>query len=240
MALRLRDPGTQWDQRHAETGVQEPAPGDPALRAALAHLGPVAGRRLLDLGAGSGMASLFFAAHGAEVTSVDTSEVAVAALREHCAEHGIDRVTAVRASALDVAPLGPFDLVYGAMVLHHVEPFAAFVPVLREALAPGGRAFFFENNASPPLMFVRRHVVGRWGVPKYGDAAESPLGADEVDLLRAHFRVEVEFPELMLFVLASPYLLRRRAARPLWRLDRMLFHVPPLRRLSYRQYVKLA
>ena len=57
---------------------------DPVGVAALAHFGSVAGARVLDLGCGNGEYSLFFAAHGATVTGIDQSPVAVSSLAELC------------------------------------------------------------------------------------------------------------------------------------------------------------
>jgi len=60
--------------------VEMPPADDPVLLAALQSFGALDGKRLLDIGCGSGRASLFFASHGARVTSVDLSANAIANL----------------------------------------------------------------------------------------------------------------------------------------------------------------
>lgn len=220
--------------------VEMPPADDPILLAAMRAFGKVEGRRLLDIGCGSGRASLFFASHGARVTSVDLSANAIANLTSFCAGNGITNIDARVHSAIDIAALGPFDCVFGSMILHHIEPFDQFARVLRQAMAPNGRAFFWENHLVSPLMgWFRDHFVGRYGIPKFGDAEESPLSDKEVDQLRPHFLVNVEYPEMVFVQLISLYLLRRRLATTAARLDGLLYKVKALRRFSYRQYVSL-
>ena len=220
--------------------VEMPPPDDPILMAALRSFGNLEGKRLLDIGCGSGRASLFFASHGARVTSIDLSANAIDNLTRFCVENGVTNIDAHALSAMDVATLGPFDCVFGSMILHHIEPFDAFARVLRQAMAPNGRAFFWENHLVTPLMrWFREHCVGHFGIPKFGDSEEVPLSDAEVDQLRIHFLVNVEYPEMMFFRLISLYLLRRRLETLAERLDGLLYQVKPLRRLSYRQYLRL-
>lgn len=229
---RGMDPGSR-------VGTVDPA--DPALNAAAAHFGDLSGRTVLDLGSGRGASSLFFASRGARVISVDYSAAAVENLRAYCEENDLRSIEPVVCSAMDVARLGPVDFVYGSMILHHIEPFDRFAAVLRDTLAPQGRAFFYENNSRSGLMiWFRQNVVGRFGVPKYGDEEEFPLTPGEVDQMRRYFRVDVEFPELFLFRMVSIYLLRGRLPGPFEALDRFGYRLRPLRKFSYRQYVKLS
>lgn len=220
--------------------VEVPPAGDAVLTAALAAFGDVRGRRVLDIGCGSGKASLFFASHGADVTSIDLSVNAITNLQRFCTSAGITTVEPRVLAAMDIATLEPFDCVYGSMILHHIEPFDQFAGVLGRAVAPGGRAFFWENHmASPAMRWFRDHCVGRFGIPKLGDAEEQPLGDDEIDMLRRHFRVEVEYPELLFFRLVSIYLLGRRLHGACRSLDALFFRIPALRRFSYRQFIRL-
>jgi SAM-dependent methyltransferase len=230
-----------WNERYRNQGVDVPDASEPCAREALAHFGDVRGKRLLDLGCGPGDYSLFFAERGAEVTAVDYSDVAIAQLAEVCRNAGIDNVHAVTADAFEIAPLGPFDLVFGKWILHHLEPFATFARTLRDSMVDGGRAFFYENNGlSGLLLWARAHLAGRYGIPKFGDDEEFPLTPDEIDLLRPYFDVEVDVAEMYLAQLGSQYVLRSRLMRQAGRVDRVLYErVPRLRRYSYRQNLLL-
>jgi 2-polyprenyl-3-methyl-5-hydroxy-6-metoxy-1,4-benzoquinol methylase len=213
----------------------------PVLERALAFFGDVRGKRVIELGCGPGAASLYLAGLGAEVTAVDVSQRAIDDLSEHCARHGIQNVNAVCTTASNVASLGPVDFVYGSMILHHIEPFAGFVPVLRALMKPGGKGFFYENSAmSSLLVWFREHVVGKWWVPKYGDDQEFPLTPAEIRELKSQFHVQVAIPEFLFFALAGQYLLRGRLMERLSRLDRAFYGRGWLTKYSYRQDVMLS
>lgn len=236
-----------WDdvfaRTHALAGrrVEMPERDNPVLLRALRHFGDLRGKTVVDLGCGAGATSLFLAQHGANVVSVDTSQIAIANLTEYCAAVGISSIRPVRLSALDIATLGQVDFVFGAMILHHLEPFPEFARSLRAALRPGGKAFFWENSARSALMiWFRDHVVGRLWVPKHGDADEFPLMPREIDELRAAFEVEIEYPELLLFRMIPRYLLRGYCMAPFDWLDRVSYRFATLRQYSYRQYLCLS
>jgi 2-polyprenyl-3-methyl-5-hydroxy-6-metoxy-1,4-benzoquinol methylase len=233
-------PIDHWDAVYRERKPAVLPDDDHVARAALAHFGSIEGCRILDLGCGTGEYSRFFAAHGAMVVAVDRSEVAVSDLQERCAADGITMVEPVVGDAFGLGALGQFDFVFGSMILHHIEPFDEFVDVLADSLGPGGRGFFYENNAmSRFLVWCRAHLVGRFGIPKHSDNDEFPLQPQEIDMLRRRFDVTVDQPELLLTRLASGYLLRGHGDRQLGWLDAQLFRIDQLRPLSYLQYVQL-
>lgn len=213
-------------------------PSDVVLDRALAFFGDVSGKTIIDLGCGEGVTSLYLARRGARVLAVDFSRPAVEHLADYCRAHGISGVECVCEDALRVDRLGPVDAIFGSMILHHLEPFERFADSLRAALVPGGRAFFWENNAaSRALMWCRDHVAGRGWIPKFGDPAESPLSPREVDQLRERLHVDVEYPQMCLFRMLSWYVLKGRLLRSLTSLDEFLFRHRWFVDWSYRQYL---
>jgi SAM-dependent methyltransferase len=229
-----------WNKIYAANPTRTPEENDPVLLAALKHFGDVSGAKLLDLGCGDGSTSLFFAQKGAKVVSVDISEVAIHGLSQFCAENKINNITPVKCSAFDILALGPFDFVFGKMILHHLEPFEDFSDILRRSMADGGKAFFHENSAfSDLLIWFRNNVVGKYGIAKYGDDDEFPLTPKEVESLRQNFSVNVVHPELVFFSLASIYLLKGRLHRVFKGLDDYLFQFSSFRKYSYQQYLLL-
>jgi 2-polyprenyl-3-methyl-5-hydroxy-6-metoxy-1,4-benzoquinol methylase len=211
-----------------------------AANEAARYFGPLHGKRLIDLGCGEGATSLFFARRGAEVIGIDQSEVAISKLTRYCRANGVDNLQPVVGDVYDIPARGPVDFIFGSMILHHVDPFDSFAAVLHETVQRGGRCFFFENNsASNALMWFRSHVVGKFGVPKYGDREEHPLAPNEIEVLRNYFGVRQVFPYLLFFRLASTYLFRRRLTGVCGWLDRAAYKIPAARKYSYRQYVYL-
>ena len=100
---------------------------------------------------------------------------------------------------------GTVDLVFGAQVLHHVDCARVGAEIGR-VLKPGGRAVFIENSdRNPVLRWARRHLMGRFGIRRYGSAAEAPLDDAEISDFCQHMggSVEVHFPQLCLTVLLA-------------------------------------
>jgi SAM-dependent methyltransferase len=196
--------------------------------------------RILDIGCGRGETSIFWAKTGAQVTALDYSPSAVAELTEYCAQQGITNVKAIAGNAMAIDEFGQFDYVFGSLILHHLEPFREFATTLRRTLKPEGKAFFYENNgASDFLMWVRDHLVGHFGIPKWGDKDESPLAPHEIKLLRELFSVNVSYPEMKFFQLAATYLFQGHLGSQLKIIDDLLYKHDVGRRYSYRQYVML-
>ena len=229
------------DQEGSYSRVEMPDLHDPVLQRALRHFGILENKTVIDLGCGRGATSLFFAHCGAQVISIDLSEVAVNNLSRYCRDNDIDTITPIQMSAQDIAQLETADFIFGSMILHHIEPFEEFAHSLRKSIKPGGKGFFWENNAqSKMVIWFRNNIVGKLWVPKYGDPDEFPLTPSEVDEIRKHFHVEVEYPELLYFRLISLYLLRGHCMKPFQMLDNYFYRYPAFRKYSYRQYVCLS
>lgn len=98
--------------------------------------------RILDLGCGPGVATcqLANAFPGASVVAVDGSAELLDRVRTRALRHGVDdRVTTVEANIeAGVGDLGPADIVWAAMVLHHVKDIASGLDGVLAALRPGG------------------------------------------------------------------------------------------------------
>lgn len=230
-----------WNRIYEANPTCSPDEADPILLAALEHFGnKIEGAKLLDLGCGNGSSSLFFAKYGAKVTSIDISEVAIQSFLELCLENNITNITPIKCSAFNINELGKFDFVFGSMILHHIEPFPTFSKTLKNCMAPGGKAFFYENNAmSNLLIWFRINIVGKYGIPKYGDDDEFPLTPGEVAILKQDFKVLIVYPKFVFFGLASVYLLRGNLHSLFQGLDNYLGSISFLKKYSYLQYLLL-
>ena len=98
----------------------------------------VAGRRVMEIGSGSGrIARILLSAGAAHVVAVEPS-AAFDVLRDNLSAQA-DRVTLLRLTGEAVPPFGDLDYVFCIGVLHHIPEPEPVVRAAHAALRPGGR-----------------------------------------------------------------------------------------------------
>ncbi|OJF09843.1 class I SAM-dependent methyltransferase [Couchioplanes caeruleus] len=131
------------------------AGGQALARYVLDHPRIVAGRRVLDIAAGSGVAAIAAARAGAaSVEALDLDPAAAEATRRNAAANGVT----VRARAADVTEAGPADVVLAGDVFYTRTVADRMTSALRPVAASGalilvgdpGRGYF------PERLFIRR------------------------------------------------------------------------------------
>jgi tRNA (cmo5U34)-methyltransferase len=131
-------------------------------------------RRVLDLGAGTGMLAARVAAAHPGVALVLT-DGAPAMLEQARATLGPDAELHV-ADLEDPLPAGPFDAVVSALAIHHLDDAAKrdLFARVREALPPGGVFVNAEQVAGPTPCFERRYRA-------WHEAASRAAGTDDAE-----------------------------------------------------------
>ena len=84
---------------------------------------PLRGARILEIGCGTGSATVSLAEQGAKVTSLDVHAEALLAAQKRCQIHGLDDVRFVSENAENLGsifPTGSFDLILFFAVLEHM------------------------------------------------------------------------------------------------------------------------
>jgi 2-polyprenyl-3-methyl-5-hydroxy-6-metoxy-1,4-benzoquinol methylase len=234
-----------WDEHVAtvEQCLGEYAAGPDVMTAALLDaLEPLEGVRALDFACGTGVTSAWLADRGAAVTGVDLSPASTARAAEFCRAAGA-QVRFVTGPLESQPDLGTFDRIAGRFALHHVDV-AAVAPVLASRLRPGGVAAFIETmDTNPVLRFARRHLVGRFGIPRFGTLDEHPLTpADLAGIERAFGKLELRVPWMTFLRIFDRQVLRyrnERASQLLGTLDDFMLERLQLGSWSYHQLLVL-
>jgi ubiquinone/menaquinone biosynthesis C-methylase UbiE len=247
------DPAAQERERvfHDELAKQYEATEMPARepdaleKPLLDGLGDIRGLRVLDLGCGIGDLTMMLLDRGADVTALDISPGMVDVARRR-AEHLFPAAsfTGVAGTVEQTGlPDETFDLIVGKWILHHVELTPALAE-MRRILAPGGRAAFVENSAlNPLLMFARRHLAGRFGVPRLGTEDERPFDQADLDTFRREFpSFQMEFPDFAFFRMFDRQVLRLRfkpVTKAISKIEGFLYRrVSRLRKYSFHVIVR--
>lgn len=131
----------------------------PAFEYILPKMGNLDGKKVLELGAGTGGTATLLAKRGASVTGIDLLPFRIdeAALRAN--EHNVgESVDFALMDAMHLAfPDNTFDFVISKSVLVFTEHSETAKECYR-VLKPGGKAFFLENMRYHPMVWFYRKV----------------------------------------------------------------------------------
>ena len=155
---------------------------------------PLAGRKVLDYGCGTGIWGVMLATEGAQVALLDLSPVAIEVGLRRARVHGVaGRVCGYARDASDLSCFADeeFDLIHACAAVHHTFKYPGAVEELARVLKPGGKLILVETYGNNRLLNLARRL--RWrlsGEPK--EAGEDIILSDrEINLLRRSFsRIE--------------------------------------------------
>lgn len=168
---------------------------EPWVRPALARLGKLAGKRVIDFGCGHGMASSCMARMGAQVLAFDLSSGYV----HEAVCRAKSNQTAIQGVIADGGNL-PFrdhtiDAIWGVAVLHHLNLVQAMREIKR-VLVPGGQAVFCEPWGGNLLLELARRYLPYPGKERTFD--EKPLQSDDLAQIKQVFpAAEFQFVQLL-------------------------------------------
>jgi 2-polyprenyl-3-methyl-5-hydroxy-6-metoxy-1,4-benzoquinol methylase len=158
------------------------APTAPENRFILRQLGDLRNRKILDIGAGLGESSVYFALQGAEVTCTDLSPAMVETAIRLAQHHGVSITGVVVAGETLNVPENHFDFVYVANTIHHVTDKRALFQQIHRALKPGGRFFSWDPIAYNPVINIYRKMAS-----KVRTEDEFPLTFADISIAREYF-----------------------------------------------------
>lgn len=113
--------------------------------------GPLAGRRVVDVGCGGGILAESMARQGADVLGIDLAERSLKVAQLHAFEAGLEALAyrEVAAEALADEQPGSFDMVTCMEMLEHVPDPGSIVKACATLAKPGGWVFFSTIHRQP-------------------------------------------------------------------------------------------
>jgi SAM-dependent methyltransferase len=150
--------------------------------AAMAGVGP--GCRLLELGAGTGKATVPLAERGCRIVAVEPGANMAALARRNLA--GLDAEVVVSTFEAWPLPAEPFDVVLAATAFHWLDP-SLRAAKTADALRPGGALAVVETHhvagGDVDFFMAVEECYARWGPPgpPLLAAADVPADASDVD-----------------------------------------------------------
>jgi SAM-dependent methyltransferase len=133
-----------------------------------------AGRRVLEIGAGTGKATVVFARRGASIVAIEPGPGLAAVLRRNVAGYDVT----VENTTFEAWPIArPFDLVMAAQAIHWIDPSVRYTKAA-EVLAPGGVVAVIRNEMLPfePGLRAELEVAyARWHSPSSKRPSDDPV-----------------------------------------------------------------
>lgn len=143
-----------WADKHKDVYAASDWIGKPSLFAETAITYFPKTGRLLDLGAGQGQDSRFFAEHGYDVVSTDLERKALDLSRSKLPKELSEKMVLQQVDLREALPFesGSFSVVYAHLALHYFDAQATqrLLTEIGRVLKPGGVLAFLVNSTSDP------------------------------------------------------------------------------------------
>jgi ubiquinone/menaquinone biosynthesis C-methylase UbiE len=141
------------------------------LEVLLSHIGPPEGKRVLEMGCGSGYTSMALARKGAQCTLLDLSPEALRVAAEAFASAGLPAPGLVQEDALATTlPSESFDVVWNGGVIEHFYD-SGKILLLRQMyrlVTPGGKVILLVPNRLCWYFQIVQVWKKLWGTWRYG------------------------------------------------------------------------
>ena len=142
-------------------------------------LKPQTGESILDLGCGTGRASMILASRvgpSGRILGIDPTKSRVEVAQQTLAKSEIKHVSFMDGKCADAISKGPFDAIFSNYVLHWIQDHGAVLQDAYKCLRSGGRFVFLSGaDCSPIFRVMLKGIVGSEDVEtvvghKYGNA----------------------------------------------------------------------
>ncbi len=173
-----------FDPKVYETPDREP------LRAELlAQIGPLKGKRLVDIGAGAGYFAFEYAKYADHVVATELNDQLIDYMNEKSKRLGSRNFSVIQGSD-DFTELknGAFDVALMVDVYHELKDPKVMLPVLKNSLNADGQLVVVESHLSPVIVMDYLEMAGFTGTRVSAFAYETSCGLVEVSIISAYNR----------------------------------------------------
>ena len=145
----------------------------------------IAGRRILELGAGTGIPGIVAASLGGRVVQTDRDELALHLCRRNGERNGVGAIEYRLADWTAWEDAGRYDWIIGADILYGESLHPHLRRIFQTNLAPGGRVLLSDPFRTMSLRLLEAMETDGWGVSfsrwDVGeDATPRPIGVFDV------------------------------------------------------------
>jgi predicted nicotinamide N-methyase len=137
----------------AAVGLARMLAAEPAL---------VAGKRVLELGAGVGMPGIVARSLGAEVWQTDHQAAALTLAQQNARQNGVDGIMQFLGDWRSWTHLTHYDVILGADIMYERAMFFYLEQIFNRCLAPGGRLLLSDPGRPQALEFAAHLEKHGW------------------------------------------------------------------------------
>ncbi|HEU4883693.1 MAG TPA: methyltransferase domain-containing protein [Longimicrobium sp.] len=139
------------------------------------------GRRVLELGAGTGLPGIVAASLGARVVQTDKQELAMSVCRRNVERNGVDSIEHRLVDWVDWDDAERYDWIIGSDILYGESMHPYLRRIFASNLAPGGRILLSDPFRAPSLRLLEAMEAEGWtiGMTKWTIARDDtprPIG----------------------------------------------------------------
>lgn len=151
----------------------------------VARADDIRGKRILELGAGTGLAGIVVASLGGRVVQTDRNELALAVCRRNGERNGIQGIAYRLADWTAWDDTGHYDWIIGSDILYGKAMHPALRQIFAANLAPGGRILLADPFRAVSFTLLEELEADGWSVAvstwRIGEALDSrPIGLFEL------------------------------------------------------------
>lgn len=124
----------------------------------------LSGRRVLELGAGTGLPGIVAATLGARVVQTDRDELALSACKLNCGRNGVETAEQRLSDWVAWEDRGRYELMIGSDILYGEETQPHLRRIFETNLAPGGRVLLSDPFRAVSLRLLEALEADGWSV----------------------------------------------------------------------------